>query len=81
MMGEEGIIATQGWISVDRGSKATLPLTVPCRVFKSSTKDSTCHPFEKNFRGSPPQLIGRAGFANGTGPWGASTLTVPLILG
>ncbi|KAL8122707.1 hypothetical protein AgCh_010904 [Apium graveolens] len=25
----------------DRGSKATLPLTIPCRVFKSSAKDST----------------------------------------
>jgi len=26
---------------VDRGSKATLPLTIPRRVFKSSAKDST----------------------------------------
>ncbi|KAK8640456.1 hypothetical protein V6N13_008209 [Hibiscus sabdariffa] len=26
---------------VDRGSKDTLPLTIPCRVFKSSAKDST----------------------------------------
>ena len=31
----------KGWISVDRGSKATLPLTIPRRVFKSSAKDST----------------------------------------
>ena len=35
------IYATKGWISVDRGSKATLPLTIPRRVFKSSAKDST----------------------------------------
>lgn len=26
---------------MDRGSKATLPLTIPRRVFKSSAKDST----------------------------------------
>ncbi|KAI8530147.1 hypothetical protein RHMOL_Rhmol11G0033100 [Rhododendron molle] len=26
---------------MDRGSKATLPLTIPHRVFKSSAKDST----------------------------------------
>ena len=40
-MGEGRIRATWGWISVDRGSKATLPLTMPRRVFKSSAKDST----------------------------------------
>ena len=39
--GEGRIRATKGWISVDRGSKATLPLTIPRRVFKSSAKDST----------------------------------------
>ena len=39
--GEGRIRATWGWISVDRGSKATLPLTIPRRVFKSSAKDST----------------------------------------
>jgi hypothetical protein len=26
---------------VDHGSKATLPLTIPCRIFKLSAKDST----------------------------------------
>ncbi|KAI3494045.1 hypothetical protein L1887_41255 [Cichorium endivia] len=26
---------------MDRGSKATLPLTIPRRIFKSSAKDST----------------------------------------
>ncbi|KAK7323193.1 hypothetical protein VNO77_26657 [Canavalia gladiata] len=31
-------------VLVDRGSKATLPLTIPRRVFKSSAKDSTYHP-------------------------------------
>lgn len=41
MEGEGRIGATQGWISEDRGSKATLPLTIPRRVFKSSAKDST----------------------------------------
>ena len=40
-VGEGRIRATWGWISVDRGSKATLPLTIPRRVFKSSAKDST----------------------------------------
>jgi hypothetical protein len=74
MKGEGQIIVTHGWILVDRGSKATLPLTMPYRVFKSSAKDSTCHPFGRMFQGSPPQLIGRAGFAIATGPWGANTL-------
>jgi hypothetical protein len=60
---------------VDHGSKGTLPLTIPCHVFKSSAKDSTCHPFGRKLRGSSPQLVGWTGLANGTGPWGASTLT------
>ncbi|PHT25013.1 hypothetical protein CQW23_35334 [Capsicum baccatum] len=38
--GEGRTGATKGLISVDRGSKATLPLTIPRRVFKSSAKDS-----------------------------------------
>jgi hypothetical protein len=75
MKGEGRIVATQGWISVDRGSKATLPLTMPCRIFKSSAKDSACHLFGRKLRGSQPRLISRAGLTNGTGPWGASTLT------
>ena len=37
--GRGQICATRGWISVDRGSKATLPLIIPHRVFKSSVKD------------------------------------------
>ncbi|KAK1310827.1 hypothetical protein QJS10_CPA08g00796 [Acorus calamus] len=34
------ICATRSWISVDRGSKVTLPLTMLRRLFKSSAKDS-----------------------------------------
>ncbi|KAK1257838.1 hypothetical protein QJS04_geneDACA024484 [Acorus gramineus] len=34
------ICATRRWISVDRGSKVTLPLTMLRRLFKSSAKDS-----------------------------------------
>ncbi|PPR87543.1 hypothetical protein GOBAR_AA33141 [Gossypium barbadense] len=33
--------APEGAVPMDRGSKATLPLTIPRRVFKSSAKDST----------------------------------------
>ncbi|KAK8970259.1 hypothetical protein KSP40_PGU009379 [Platanthera guangdongensis] len=43
--------ATWGRISVDRGSKATLPRTIPCREFKSSAKDSTDHSFETVIKG------------------------------
>ncbi|KAK7299500.1 hypothetical protein VNO77_45507 [Canavalia gladiata] len=32
------------WCLVLGACKATLPLTIPCRVFKSSAKDSTYHP-------------------------------------
>ena len=59
---------------MDRGSKATLPLTMPRRVFKSSAKDSARRPFGRELRGGLPRLIGRAGLANGTGPWGANAL-------
>jgi hypothetical protein len=38
---EGQIIGTGGRISVDRSSKATLPLTIPRPVFKSSAKDSS----------------------------------------
>jgi hypothetical protein len=66
---------TQGWISVDHGSMATLPLTMPCRVFKSSAKDSGCRLFRRKLRGGQLRLISRASLANGTGPCGARTLT------
>lgn len=75
MRGEGRIRATRGWISVDRGSKATLPLTMPRRVFKSSAKDSAHRPLGRELRGGLPQRVCRAGLASGTGPWGASTLT------
>lgn len=68
--GEGRIRATWGWISVDRGSKATLPLTMPRRVFKSSAKDSAHRPLGRELRGGRPRHIGRTGLANGTGPWG-----------
>ena len=71
MQGEGRIHATRGWISVDRGSKATLPLTMPRRVFKSSAKDSAHRPLGRELRGGLPRHISRADLANGTGPWGA----------
>lgn len=72
---EEGRIrATWGWISVDRGSKATLPLTMPRRVFKSSAKDSARRPCEIDLQGSRPQLVRRGGLADGTGPSGRMPL-------
>ena len=67
--------ATRGWISVDRGSKATLPLTMPRRVFKSSAKDSARRPLGRELRGGRPRRVGRAGLAGGTGPWGLAPLT------
>ena len=38
---------------MDRGSKATLPLTIPRRVFKSSAKDSTRRAFGIALHGVP----------------------------
>ena len=72
--GEGRIRATKGWISVDRGSKATLPLTMPRRVFKSSAKDSAHRPGGIKLRGSRPQLIRCGGLADVTGPSGHTPL-------
>ena len=72
--GEGRIRATWGWISVDRGSKATLPLTMPRRVFKSSAKDSARRPCEIDLRGGRPRLVRRGGLADGTGPSGPEPL-------
>ena len=69
-VGEGRIRATWGWISVDRGSKATLPLTMPRRVFKSSAKDSAHRPLGRELRGGQSRHIGRTDLAHGTGPWG-----------
>ncbi|KAK8670426.1 hypothetical protein V6N13_037044 [Hibiscus sabdariffa] len=41
---------------VDRGSKATLPLTIPCLVFKSSAKDSTRRSVEISLQGGTRDL-------------------------
>jgi hypothetical protein len=72
--GEGRIRATWGWISVDRGSKATLPLTMPRRVFKSSAKDSARRPCEIDLQGGRPQLVRCGGLADGTGPSGQMPL-------
>ena len=71
-LGEGRIRAAWGWISVDRGSKATLPLTMPRRVFKSSAKDSARRPCEIVIRGGRPRLVCRGDLADGTGPSGQS---------
>jgi hypothetical protein len=73
-VGEGRIRATRGWISVDRGSKATLPLTMPRRVFKSSAKDSARRPGGIKLRGSRPRLIRCGGSADITGPSGHTPL-------
>ena len=73
-VGEGRIRATWGWISVDRGSKATLPLTMPRRVFKSSAKDSARRPCEIDLQGGRPQLVRRGGLADGMGPSGQMPL-------
>src|SRR5438046_6432641 len=57
--GGERICATRGWISVDRGSKATLPLTMPRRVFKSSAKASARRPFGLSLQGGPATALPR----------------------
>ncbi|ERM97362.1 hypothetical protein AMTR_s00073p00192480 [Amborella trichopoda] len=44
-------------VKVDRGSKATLSLTIPRLVFKSSVKDSAYRPKGIALQGSPPQSI------------------------
>ena len=70
MRGEGRIRATRGWISVDRGSKATLPLTMPRRVFKSSAKDSARRPSGIALPGGRPRPLRRGGCARDTSPWG-----------
>ena len=43
---ENQSLEDRGWISVDRGTKATLTLTIPRSLFKSSTKDLSFPIFE-----------------------------------
>ena len=75
-MGEGRIRATWGWISVDRGSKATLPLTMPRRVFKSSAKDSARRPFGISIKGGT-----RGTSAAGAWPstWARGGLAAPTV--
>lgn len=56
---------------MDRGSKATLPLTIPRRVFKSSAKDSSRRPLEIEFQSfSETDPFRGPELADDTGPWG-----------
>ena len=70
------IYATKGWISVDRGSKATLPLTMPHRVFKSSAKDSARRPCGISLPDGHPWLYHHGGYTGDTSPWGPKAPTV-----
>jgi hypothetical protein len=58
--GEGRIRATRGWILVDRGSKATLPLTMPRRVL-SRLQRISMPPLGRELRGGLPRRVGRAG--------------------
>lgn len=70
VVGRDESVRLEGWISVDRGSKATLPLTMPRRVFKSSAKDSARRPSGIALQGGHPPPLRRGGCACGTSPWG-----------
>ena len=54
---------------MDRGSKATLPLTIPRRVFKSSAKDSARRPRGITFQGYLRGSSATQEITNDTGPW------------
>ncbi len=55
------IIGTGGRISVDRSSKATLPLTIPRPIFKSSAKDSSPRSSEIECKAPTPGCSAGAG--------------------
>ena len=60
-MGEGRIRATKGWISVDRGSKATLPLTMPRRVLSRLQRIQPAARWEGSFEAARRgTLAGRA---------------------
>ncbi|KAF1856257.1 hypothetical protein Lal_00048561 [Lupinus albus] len=59
---------------VAHASKATLPLTIPRRVFKSSAKDSTRRPVGNSASRRPARIVHPAGITNGTCLWGAEAL-------
>ncbi|PKA61574.1 hypothetical protein AXF42_Ash018187 [Apostasia shenzhenica] len=66
-----------GWILVDRGSKATLPLTMPCRKFKSSAKDSARRPFETSLQRVCRGLyVPRKEATSVSRPWGSKSPTL-----
>ncbi|PKA59359.1 hypothetical protein AXF42_Ash001453 [Apostasia shenzhenica] len=59
------------WISVDRGNKVTLPLTMPRREFKLSAKDSACRPFKTSLQGVRRGLYApRKEATSVSRPWG-----------
>ena len=50
-------LRNKGLISADRSNKATLLLTIPRSLYKSSTKDSSTQIFEIIIHGSPTRLF------------------------
>ena len=50
-------LQNEGLISADRGTKATLTLTIPCSLFKSYTKDFSFPTFELVFQYRPCPLL------------------------
>jgi hypothetical protein len=66
---DAGLDLSGSW---QQGHSATY--NAPSR-FKSSAKDSARRPLGRELRGGPPRRVGRAGWANGTGPWAANALT------
>jgi hypothetical protein len=50
-------LQNEGLISADRGTKATLTLTIPCSLFKSYTKDFSFPTFELVFQYRPSPLL------------------------
>ncbi|ERN01718.1 hypothetical protein AMTR_s00097p00015030, partial [Amborella trichopoda] len=53
--------------------KATLPLTIPRRIFKSSAKDSAYRPTGIALQGSPPQSIHCGGLHQRHEPLGCAS--------
>ena len=54
-------LKNKGLISADRGTKATLVLTIPRSVFKSSTKDLSLPIFELVFQHQAATVLSVAG--------------------
>jgi hypothetical protein len=62
--GEGRIRATRGWISVDRGSKATLPLTMPHRILSRLQRIQHAARWEGSF-----EAARRGASAGGLSQW------------